>query len=166
MPTVFRLAPMSRSLQGLTWALFVLTVALLYQALRSPEPTRSVLLGTVAFVGLTYASVWFVWRPTGFEIDSGVLRIVWPIRSRTIPRSAVIDVRIVNGAEFRAEYGYGLRIGAGGLWGGFGLLKMRRTTFSMWISRLDRFVIVDLRGAHPLLVTPEDPERFAALLRA
>ena len=167
MPVLFRLAPMSRSLQVLTWALFLLPVTLLYQSLRSPEPARAVLLGTVAFVVLIYASVWFVWRPTGFEIDAETLRIVWPIRSRTIPRSAVMDVRIVTGAEFRAEYGYGMRIGAGGLWGGFGLLKMRRTTFSMWISRLDRFVIVDLRGARrPLLVTPEEPERFAAALLA
>jgi len=164
MPTVFRLAPMSTSLRVLTWALFLLPAVLLYQGVQSPVPTRAVLLATVAFVVLVYASVWFVWRPTRFEIDAGTLRIVWPTRSRTILRTAVEDVRIVTAAQFRAEFGYGMRIGAGGLWGGFGLLKMRATTFSMWISRLDRFVIVGLRGARPLLVTPEEPERFAAAL--
>jgi hypothetical protein len=39
-------------------------------------------------------------------------------------------------------------------------------TFSLWISRTDRLVIVDLDGAKPLLVTPDDPERFVARLRA
>lgn len=34
----------------------------------------------------------------------------------------------------------------------------------MWISRTDRLVIVELRGARPLLATPDDPERFAAAL--
>jgi hypothetical protein len=57
-----------------------------------------------------------------------------------------------------------MRIGAGGLWGGFGLLKTERETFSMWISRTDELVIVRLRGARSLLVTPEDPRRFVASL--
>jgi hypothetical protein len=70
----------------------------------------------------------------------------------------------VSGADFRAEYGLSIRIGAGRLWGGFGLLKTRRTTFSMWILRTDRLVIVELRGARPLLLTPETPERFVAAL--
>jgi hypothetical protein len=41
---------------------------------------------------------------------------------------------------------------------------MWRTTFSMWISRTDRLVLVELRGARPLLVTPETPERFVLTL--
>jgi len=131
MPMVFRLAPMSTALRVLTWALFLLPGVLLYQGVRSPEPTRSVLIGTVGFVVLTYASVWFVWRPTRFEIDAGTLRIVRPTRSRTIQRTAVMDVRLLTAAQLRAEYGFGMRIGAGGLWGGFGLLKTRVTTFSM-----------------------------------
>jgi hypothetical protein len=57
-------------------------------------------------------------------------------------------------------------VGAGGLWGGFGLLKTERETFSMWISRTDRFVIVRLRNARPLLVTPDDPDRFVEDVKA
>jgi hypothetical protein len=74
----------------------------------------------------------------------------------------VTSARTITAQEFRREYGYGMRIGAGGLWGGFGLLKTGKTTFSMWISRTDRFVIVELKDARPLLITPEDPERFVA----
>jgi hypothetical protein len=110
--------------------------------------------------------VWFYGRPTQFEIDDRVLRIVWPMRRREIPRHLVRDARILTGAEFRNAYGFGMRIGAGGLWGGFGLLKTKSTTFSLWISRTDRLVIVDLDGERPLLVTPEDPDGFVARLRA
>ena len=91
---------------------------------------------------------------------------MWPVRRRVIPRGSVHDARIMTGPEFRSAYGWGMRVGAGGLWGGFGLLKTTGTTFSLWISRTDRMVIVDLDGANPLLVTPDDPERFVARLRA
>src|SRR4029453_18789061 len=92
-------------------------------------------------VGLTlviYAGVWLAGRPTQFEIDERSLAIVWPVRRRVIPRSTVHDVRIVTGREFRSAYGWGMRVGAGGLWGGFGLLKTTGTTFSLWISPPDR----------------------------
>lgn len=115
-------------------------------------------------VVLVYASVWFVWRPICFHVAADTLRIEWPIRVRDIPRSAVRSARTLTAKEFRREYGYGMRIGAGGLWGGFGLLKTQRGTFSMWISRFDRLVIVELDGARPLLISPEDPEEFAEQL--
>jgi hypothetical protein len=166
MPTVFALAPMTTGLRVLTWALFGVPAALLYAALESPEPVHTGLLVVTAFVALTYASVWLVWRPSRFEIGADALRIVWPLRARTIPRSAIRGARMVTAAEFRRAHGWGMRIGAGGLWGGFGLLKTSDTTFSMWISRTDRLVIVDLRDARPLLVTPDAPERFVALLGA
>jgi hypothetical protein len=55
-----------------------------------------------------------------------------------------------------------MRVGAGGLWGAFGLLKTRRETFSMWISRTDRWVLVTLKGDRPLLITPDRAEEFVA----
>ena len=100
------------------------------------------------------------WRPMRFELEGDQLRIVWPVRSRSISTRAVLRARVLTSAEFRREFGYGMRIGTGGLWGGFGLLKTRRETFSMWISRLDRMVLVELRGARPLLITPDRPEEF------
>jgi hypothetical protein len=145
----------------------VLPVALACATVAAPPATRTTLVVISALVALTYASVWFVWRPTRFEVDPDALRIVWPIRARTISRRTIAAVRVVPGGDvLRREYGAGVRIGAGGLWGGFGLLKTRTTTFSMWISRTDRLVVVELRDARPLLVTPDDPERFVAALRA
>ena len=110
--------------------------------------------------------MWLYGRPTQFEIDDRALRIVWPLRRREIPRRLVRDARILTGPEFRNAYGFGMRICAGGLWGGFGLLKTKSTTFSLWISRTDRLVVVDLDGERPLLVTPEEPDGFVARLRA
>jgi hypothetical protein len=158
---------MTTGLALLTWALFVLPTALLYATVflaRGPE--RWILGGATAFVAIVYASVWLLWRPTRFEVDTRGLRIVWPLRSRLIERGAIVDARVVTASEFRREFGYGARVGAGGLGGGFGLLRTRRQTFSMWISRLDRFVIVRVRDARPLLLTPETPEGFVAALRS
>jgi hypothetical protein len=160
----FRLAPMSTDLRVLTVLLLALPVLFLLPATSAPWPVTSALGATGALLVLAYASVWFLFRPTRFEVDADALRIVWPLRQRAIARTDVEDARILGSAEFRRDHGLGVRIGAGGLWGGFGLLKTRQTTFSMWISRTDRFVIVRLRGARPLLLTPDDPERFVAAL--
>ncbi len=162
----FRLAPMSLALRVATWVLFLLPLMFAVAAFSTPHPVAEVLWGSTGFIALVYASVWFGWRPSRFTLDEHALRIVWPLRSRTIPRARVRDARIMSGPEFRREFGYGVRIGAGGLWGGFGLLKTARETFSMWISRMDAFVIVRLGdGERPLLITPEEPERFVAALK-
>jgi hypothetical protein len=165
-PAIFRLAPMSRDLAVMTWIALVLPAWLLGAAYLSAGPARPVLMVAVGLTLFIYAGVWLAGRPTQFEIDEESLRIVWPTRRRVIPRSTVRDARIVTGPEFRSAYGWGMRVGAGGLWGGFGILKTKATTFSLWISRTDRLVIVELDGANPLLVTPDDPERFVARLRA
>lgn len=162
MSSSFRLAPMTRDVRVMTW--MALLVPLVLAAV-------SVVSGAVplAVPGLLvpmYASVWLFWRPARFEVDDGTLRIVWPLRMRVIDRAAIGAVRVVAACDLRSQYGAGMRIGVGGLWGGFGLLKTRSTTFSMWISRTDRLVIVELCAARPLLLTPDDPERFVAALCA
>lgn len=161
---VFRLARMQAWLAVLTWALLLLPALFIDRATSAPPPVNAILVGTAVFMVLVYASVWLAFRPTRFEVGPSELRIVWPVWSRTIALADVVSARIMSGADFRREYGLGMRIGAGGLWGGFGLLKTSRETFSMWISRTDRFVLVELRGARTLMVTPEDPERFVASL--
>lgn len=160
----FRLARMSTALAILTWLLLVVPIALMYSSFTVPSPTSSVLFGTVGFFILIYASVYFIWRPTRFEVTPAELRIVWPIRQRSILMSAVEEVKLVTSQEFRKEHGYGMRIGAGGLFGAFGLLRCGPVTFSMWISRTDWYVIVKLRNDRPLLITPSNPERFVDLV--
>jgi hypothetical protein len=164
MATVFPLAPMTRDLRILTGVLLVLPPALFAAALLAPPGPQESLRVAAGLSAAIYLSVWLGWRPTRFEIDGEALRIVWPMRSRTIPRRDVTAVRLLPACELGREYGRGVRIGVGGLWGGFGWLRTRTATFSMWISRTDRLVLVELRAARPLLLTPENPERFVAML--
>jgi hypothetical protein len=156
---------MSPALRVLTWCLLGLPFAFFAMALAAPRLVDAVMHGSTVFIVIVYASVWFAFRPTRFEVDAKTLRIVWPVRSREIDRDAIVDARIVTASDFRREYGYGMRVGAGGLWGGFGLLKTGRETFSMWISRTDGFVVVRLREGRPLLMTPADPDGFVRMLK-
>lgn len=164
MATMFKLAPMSRDLRVASWALSLVPAVFVGAALVAPPPVSWLMAPVALFVVLLYAGVWLAFRPSRFEVDVSTLRVQWPVRGRTIARADIESARLVTSAEFRSEYGLGMRIGAGGLWGGFGLLKTGRETFSMWISRTDQFVIVQLRGERPLLVTPEQPQRFVDML--
>jgi len=159
-----KLAPMTTELRIMTWCLMLLPAIFVAAAFAAPPIVGFILLSTAAFITLLYASVWLAFRPSRFELDREALRIVWPVRARVIERANIKGARLVTAKDFRTEYGLGMRIGAGGLWGGFGLLKTGRETFSLWISRTDRFVIVELRNDRPLLLTPEDPERFVAAI--
>lgn len=95
---------------------------------------------------------------------SGRVRIQWPLRSKTIPASDIVDARVFDFRDFRSEYGFGMRIGAGGLWGGFGKLKTRKGMLFMYISRADGLVLMNRKSGQPLLITPADPARFVSIL--
>ena len=163
--TTFPLAPMNGPMRALTGMLLVVSGVLGGAGVVVPlvrVPMLVIALTTLAL----YPIVWLGCRPTRFEIDAAALRIVWPLYTRTISRQAVRGARIVDARAFRQEHGWAMRIGVGGLFGAFGLLKTRTATFSMWVSRSEGLVLVTLADARPLLVTPEDPERFVAALLA
>ena len=163
----FDLAPMNAPLRVTTWISLPLPLVFLVLGFAGAGPDPRIQFAMFGFVLAVYASIWFLFRPTCFELTHDELHIVWPLRTRVIPRRGVTGARVVSGADFRREAGVGMRIGAGGLWGGFGLLKTSKgPTYSMWVSRTDPLVIVTLDGARPLLLTPEDPERFIAALLA
>jgi len=123
-------------------------------------------LGGVFALVLLYAAVWVWMRPTRFEIDGAILRIHFPLRSRELP-VAELDAACLSGPALRERIGFALRVGVGGLWGGFGRLwSRRRGWIELWISRTDGLVWVERRGGLPLLLTPEDPEVFATALGA
>jgi hypothetical protein len=157
---------MSGGLRLLTAMLLLVPILFLVRSAFVPPPARQILLFVGALTAALCAFIWLYMRPTGFDVDPGFLRIVWPLRIRAIPRAEITGVEVVTGRAFRERYGSGIRIGVGGLWGGFGLLQGERETFSMWISRRDVMVLVRLaQGARPLLLTPVDPERFASALQ-
>ena len=161
----FPLAPMSGDIRALTAIAWVAPLGLILGAMLARGPVRGVLLVVSALVVVTYASVWLFWRPTAFEVDRSGLRIVWPLRARTIPAREVAEAVVLSREAFRRDFGWGMRIGAGGLWGGFGWLYTSKGLLGLYVSRTDRVVLVRLRTGRPLLVTPEGDERFVAALR-
>ncbi len=162
----FALAPISTDIRVLTWIVLAIPLVLSLGALQGEGPARGVLLGAAVFVLVLYASVWLWWRPAAFEVDPAGLRIRWPLRVRLIPAREVAEVGVLSPEVLRGEFGWGMRIGAGGLWGGLGWLYTRNGLLDLYVSRTDRFVLVRLRAGRPLPVTPDADERFAAALRA
>lgn len=167
----FPLAPMTSDLRVMTWVLAFLPLglgALLSVLPKSSGPVAAIVddvrVGVFGFLALLLLSVPIVFRPRAFEVHPGGFWIHWPLRSRFVAKGAVVGARVVTAPDFRREHGLGMRIGVGGFFGGFGLLKTSTTTFSMWISRTDRFVLVELRDARPLLISPDRPEVFVAAI--
>jgi hypothetical protein len=116
-------------------------------------------------VAVLYAWVWLRFRPTGFIVYPDGLEVRWPLRRRSIPREDIAEVRLIDKGALRSETGWGMRIGAGGLWGGFGRLwTQRRGIVQMYISRTDGFVWIERVADRPWLITPAEPERFVRAL--
>jgi hypothetical protein len=156
---------MSPSILVLTLVLLALPLVIAWQSSRAPEPIAWVLRGTCAFMLLLYASIWFYSRPSAFIVGSEALEIVWPLRRQRFTLSDVEGVERVTLAGVRAEFGRGMRVGAGGLWGAFGRYVTPTATVRMYISRLDELVLIRLGGAPPWLVSPEHPGAFVQALQ-
>jgi hypothetical protein len=117
-------------------------------------------------LGLGLAAIPFYARPRRFELDTEGLHIVGPTRRKQIPWGEIASVELVSGGEFRGRYGWGMRIGAGGFLGGFGLLSTSKQTFHLYISRVDYAVLVHLKNDKPWRITPDSPDEFVRDARA
>jgi len=155
--TSYRLAPMSPLILWMTLALFAIPLAFLLLPATSGAPRGLAALGV--FVLALYAAIWLFWRPGRFEVSAEGVRIVFPGRSRLVPLEDVSGCRALSREAFKAELGWAMRIGAGGLWGGFGWLwTSKQGLLDFYISRTDGFVLLTRRSTRDLLVTPESPE--------
>ena len=153
----FRLAPMSPLMLWLTLGLWAIPVLFLGSAALG----RSPLLIPGIIVAAIYLWIWLRFRPTRFVVHSDALEVLWPLKRRVIPLSQTVRARIVSNGDLRNEIGWGLRVGAGGLWGGFGWLwTQRRGIVQMYVSRTDGFVWIERTGERPWLITPERPAAF------
>ncbi len=158
---VFPLARMSGAIRGLTVFLLLLPPVFVAIGLSVANPEGFVMWLTGLGIALLYLGVWLHYRPTRFEVTPVEIVIVWPIRRRRIPRRDVREVRILDRAALKQELGWAMRIGAGGLWGAFGWLwTSRRGMLDLYISRTDRWVLVERATGRPLLLSPERPEEF------
>lgn len=151
------LAPMSGAIRVITVLLLAIPVAFIGLPLAGVAPPLLfwVGLGVVAL----YGAIWIWWRPTAFEVGPEGLSIVFPGRTRRIPAHDLATARTLTSREFLGEFGVALRIGAGGLWGGFGWLwTWRRGMVEFYVAGLDRYLLIERRAGRPLLVTPADPD--------
>jgi hypothetical protein len=157
----FPLAPMSSTIRVLTSVALALPVVILWVGRRGDLPVA----GIVVFLCALYLVTWLAARPTRFEIDQAEVRIRFPVWTRCIPHSSITSVRTVVASAVRSHFGFPLRVGVGGLWGGFGWFWSRRRGWAeLYISRTDRLVLIERRDALPLLLTPARPEAFVAAL--
>ena len=159
----FGLAPMCRLILVLTLIMAALPVAFLIGGALGAR----VLWGPALLLCLIYAWVWTRFRPTAFVVQPRTLDVVWPLKRRQVRRDEITAVHLVDRQQLRREVGWGMRVGAGGLWGGFGWLwTARRGVVQMYVSRLDGFVWIERGGERPWLITPERPEAFVRALTA
>jgi len=112
-----------------------------------------------------YAAIWVYARPRRFDVDPDTLTIRYPGWINEIPISEIREVEVYTDKSFSRVHGWGARIGAGGLWGAFGLLVTRKTTFEMYVSRISDLVVLRCDGRRDLLVSPEDIDGFADAIR-
>lgn len=159
----FPIAPMSPLIRGLTLALWLLPVGFGFWALLSPD--HMILTICLFLIGL-YGAVWLSCRPLCFVIAADKLDIVFPIWRRKILLNTIAGAKILDRDAFDREFGWALRIGVGGLWGGFGWLwTQHRGLIEFYISRLDFFVLLDRQVGKSLLITPEALEQFVATIQ-
>ena len=135
--------------------LFVLSAAFVGAFLGAP----AILLMAI------YFWVWLRFRPTRFVVHWDALDVVWPSKRQRISRDSIADIQLIDGRDLKSRTGWGMRIGAGGLWGGFGWLwTQRRGIVQMYISRTDGLVWIERTAGRPWLISPERPHEFVQAL--
>ncbi len=97
-----------------------------------------------------YMWIWLRFRPTRFVMHKQALEVIWPLKRQEIPLHSISSVRLLDREALKQEIGWGLRLGAGGLGGGFGWLWTKRHGLvQMYISRTDGFVWSNGRAIDP-----------------
>jgi hypothetical protein len=166
MERTFRIARMSPAVKLLTTLLLAVPPLLLAVGWAQDQLWLSAVGVQIA---LLYAALWLLARPLDFQVTRDALEIRWPLRRQRVRRADITAVWAVSESTGLGE-GLGarlVRVGAGGLWGTFGLLwTSRRGWVTCYASRFDGLVVVERRGARPLLLSPDDPQAFVELLDA
>jgi hypothetical protein len=159
------LARMSPLIRALTLVLLALPLAFAVLAATSHGAVRSPALVVAALLGVLYAAVWLFYRPRGFSVSPREVKIEWPLRRRSIARVEIVSARLVSARDVKQELGFCMRIGVGGLWGGFGWLwTSRRGLVDFYVSRTDELVLIERRAGRPLLITPDRAADFVRAL--
>jgi len=160
----YPLAPMSTSILVLTLALWLLPFSFLMYVMMGGTP---VVWYITFFLFVLYGTVWLFCRPKGFEISGDALAIAFPAWTRKIPLRTIQGVSELGAADFKKRYGWAMRIGVGGLWGGFGWLWTSRGGYvEFYVSRTDGLVMIERADGNNILITPSFQDQFTTDLSA
>lgn len=160
--TSFPLAPMDGRVRLLSVGLLALS-GVLVAAGAVLDQGGQALAG--ASLGLLCAAVWLLARPGRLSVEGTTLVLTYPLFRRRLPLQGLVDATSLSAEAFRQRFGWALRVGVGGLFGGFGWLRTSRGWVEMAIAGAQGMVLLEWRGRTPLLVTPAAPERFLELVR-
>lgn len=156
----FEIAPMDGPIRTVTYLLLILPITVLAVSLTFIK----LMLLLVIFLLAIYVWIWIWFRPTRFEVSPDALTIVWPVRTRRLERADITGVTLITRAELRERIGWSIRVGSGGIWGGFGWLYTSCGWVRMYISRIDRVVWFDTAQGMPWIITPDQPEEFVSAM--
>lgn len=160
----FPLAPMSISILVLTLVLWLLPVSFLLYSFVDGQRISGVI--SLFLFGL-YGAVWLFCRPSWFRLTSRKMEIAFPVWKRKVFYQEISRVRQISAQEFKQEFGWAMRVGVGGLWGGFGWLWTSKDGFvELYVSRVDGLVLLERTNGNNILITPDNPEKFVASLFA
>ncbi|MDX2214203.1 MAG: hypothetical protein SFY66_13015 [Oculatellaceae cyanobacterium bins.114] len=155
---------MSPAIKGITIILLLLPPLFGVWALISREPTP---VGVFLFLIALYIAVWLWCRPSRFVVSQNHLDIVFPGWRRRIAMRDISHIHWVSKEQFNQEFGWAIRIGVGGLWGGFGWLWTgRRGLVEFYVSTVDGLILIERSPGPPLLITPEHPHQFIEVTQA
>jgi hypothetical protein len=157
---------MSPSIAVLTAVMLPLPALFAWRALLSPPPISFVAWAVSGLVLLLYVFMALWSRPRAFELSDDALHIRWPVRQMALALRDLERADVVSLDQVRAEFGRGVRAGAGGMWGAFGRYVTPSVSLRMYISRLDGLVLLRFAGGVLWLISPEDPRTFVDALRA
>ncbi|MEO1523231.1 MAG: hypothetical protein AAFU78_20995 [Cyanobacteria bacterium J06633_2] len=159
----FQLAPMSPLIKWVTVGLWVIPVAFAIATLVSRELSMGI-VSVLLFA--MYGAVWLCCRPSRFIVSEQSIDILFPLWRRKIRSKTISAVSIINKDGFHRDFGWAIRIGVGGLWGGFGWLwTTKRGIVEFYISRLDEFILLERSLKSSLLITPSHPTEFLSVIQ-
>lgn len=150
---------------AMTGFVLVIPVAFLAIAWKTPSLQTPMLIAAGAILALSLLT-WLVARPKRFVVDDLGLTVEWPLWHRVIPKDGIKTVRVLDAEGVKTVLGTAARVGVGGLFGVFGLLRTSRLGWvSCYITTTAPLLLVERAGGRPLLVSPIEPEAIARLLR-
>lgn len=125
----------------------------------------ALLAGLVIFAGTltVLALTWLYARPECFEVSPEGLKVVWPGRTRKLPRGAFAELEVLSAITM----GRCTRVfGVGGLFGSFGRHRSEYLgNLDLYITRTDRMVLLRLKNRRSIVLSPAEPDAFLAAMR-